>query len=104
MALTCAARGAARITLSDIDRQRVEQVAAEIARRTGKETRTVVLGHLQRGGRPVAYDRLPGYLGAVTVLEPRGNLVADVLAAVAALGYNEHRSAIPPLVRHGRPP
>ena len=35
-----------------------ERVAAEIARRTGKETRTVVLGHLQRGGRPVAYDRL----------------------------------------------
>lgn len=35
-----------------------EQVAAEIARRTGKETRTVVLGHLQRGGRPVPYDRL----------------------------------------------
>jgi len=35
-----------------------ERVAAEIARRTGKETRTVVLGHLQRGGRPVPYDRL----------------------------------------------
>jgi 6-phosphofructokinase 1 len=35
-----------------------ERVAAEIARRTGKETRTVVLGHLQRGGRPVPYDRV----------------------------------------------
>jgi 6-phosphofructokinase 1 len=35
-----------------------EQVAAEIARRTGKETRTVVLGHLQRGGRPAPYDRV----------------------------------------------
>ena len=33
-------------------------VAAEIARRTGKETRVAVLGHLQRGGRPTAVDRL----------------------------------------------
>jgi ATP-dependent phosphofructokinase / diphosphate-dependent phosphofructokinase len=35
-----------------------EQVAAEIQARTGKETRTVVLGHLQRGGRPTTFDRL----------------------------------------------
>jgi len=35
-----------------------EQVADEIARRTGCETRSLVLGHLQRGGQPVAYDRL----------------------------------------------
>lgn len=34
-----------------------EQVAAEIGRRTGKETRCVVLGHLQRGGRPTNMDR-----------------------------------------------
>jgi len=35
-----------------------EQVAAEIGRLTGKETRTVVLGHLQRGGTPTTRDRL----------------------------------------------
>ena len=35
-----------------------EVVAEEIARRTGKETRSLVLGHLQRGGSPIAYDRL----------------------------------------------
>ena len=29
----------------------------EIAKRTGIETRSVVLGHLQRGGRPSAFDR-----------------------------------------------
>ena len=34
------------------------QVAAEIQRRTGKETRVVVLGHLQRGGGPTCFDRL----------------------------------------------
>ncbi|UCF66651.1 MAG: ATP-dependent 6-phosphofructokinase [Acidobacteriota bacterium] len=35
-----------------------EQLAAQIAVETGKETRTVVLGHLQRGGEPTARDRL----------------------------------------------
>jgi len=35
-----------------------EHVAAEIQARTGKETRTVVLGHLQRGGQPTTFDRL----------------------------------------------
>ena len=35
-----------------------DKVAREIAKRTGKETRSLVLGHLQRGGMPTAYDRL----------------------------------------------
>ena len=35
-----------------------EQVAKEIGRRTGKETRSLVLGHLQRGGTPTTFDRL----------------------------------------------
>jgi 6-phosphofructokinase len=34
------------------------QVAEVIARETGKETRTLVLGHLQRGGSPTTFDRL----------------------------------------------
>lgn len=34
-----------------------ERVAEEISRRTGKEARCVVLGHLQRGGRPTNMDR-----------------------------------------------
>jgi 6-phosphofructokinase len=33
-------------------------VAKEIERRVGKETRTVVLGHLQRGGAPTTFDRV----------------------------------------------
>ena len=32
----------------------------EIAKRTGKETRSVVLGHVQRGGSPNAFDRILG--------------------------------------------
>jgi len=35
-----------------------EQVAAEIGRRTSYETRSLVLGHLQRGGGPTTFDRL----------------------------------------------
>ena len=30
----------------------------EIERRTGKETRATVLGHVQRGGTPTAFDRV----------------------------------------------
>jgi 6-phosphofructokinase 1 len=33
-------------------------LADEIANRTGKESRAVVLGHVQRGGTPTAYDRV----------------------------------------------
>jgi ATP-dependent phosphofructokinase / diphosphate-dependent phosphofructokinase len=44
------------------------KVAAEIAETTGKETRTVVLGHLLRGGSPTALDRLLGLrFGAAAV-------------------------------------
>jgi ATP-dependent phosphofructokinase / diphosphate-dependent phosphofructokinase len=35
-----------------------ERVAAELAARTSKETRSLVLGHLQRGGSPTTFDRL----------------------------------------------
>jgi 6-phosphofructokinase 1 len=35
-----------------------DRVAREIQERTGKETRSLVLGHLQRGGSPTGYDRL----------------------------------------------
>jgi 6-phosphofructokinase 1 len=33
-------------------------LAEEIAQKTGKESRAVVLGHTQRGGTPTAYDRV----------------------------------------------
>jgi ATP-dependent phosphofructokinase / diphosphate-dependent phosphofructokinase len=34
-----------------------DRLAREIESRTGKEARTVVLGHVQRGGTPTAFDR-----------------------------------------------
>ena len=35
-----------------------ERIGFDIQRITGKETRSLVLGHLQRGGSPTGYDRL----------------------------------------------
>jgi 6-phosphofructokinase len=35
-----------------------EQIGREIGQITGKEVRSLVLGHLQRGGQPTGYDRL----------------------------------------------
>jgi phosphofructokinase-like protein len=37
-----------------------QHVAQELERRTGAETRTTVLGHIQRGGPPIAADRILG--------------------------------------------
>jgi 6-phosphofructokinase 1 len=58
-----------------------ELVAREIAERTGRETRSLVLGHLQRGGTPTAYDRLIALrfgAAAVRTVEERkfGTMVA----------------------------
>ena len=35
-----------------------QTLASEIEKRTGFESRSVVLGHIQRGGSPTAYDRV----------------------------------------------
>ena len=48
---------------------------------------------------PVPYERIPNYLAAVTVLEPEGNLAAEVVLAVNALRAAEAAppgSATPP--------
>src|SRR5579862_1887156 len=46
-----------------------EIVAHEIMQRTGKETRTCVLGHLQRGGPPTTLDRILGTRFGVKAVE-----------------------------------
>ena len=45
------------------------QVAAELERRTGKEARAMVLGHLQRGGGPTNFDRALCTLFGVSAVE-----------------------------------
>ena len=63
------------------------QVARAIQERTGKETRTLVLGHLQRGGSPTTFDRLLGLrFGAAAI-----RAVAEGEFGVM-IGYN------PPLI------
>ncbi len=66
-----------------------EKVSRQIEQLTGKESRHVVLGHLQRGGSPTAYDRMlatrfgtfafellqEGTFGVMTALHPP-NVVA----------------------------
>ena len=49
-------------------------LAGEIEQRTGHETRAVVLGHVQRGGTPTAYDRVLSTrfgLGAIEAVNDR---------------------------------
>lgn len=70
-------------------------VAAELGKRTGKSTRNVVLGHLQRGGAPTTFDRvLCSMFGAAAVelvasgdfgsmVAYRGNQVGSVPIAEA---------------------
>jgi phosphofructokinase-like protein len=59
-----------------------EQVAAKITEITGKESRAVVLGHLQRGGMPTTFDRLIALrFGAAAVrMVERGQF--DVMVAL----------------------
>ena len=50
-----------------------QQLADQIEERTGAECRVTVLGHLQRGGSPTAFDRILGTRFGVKAVE----LVAD---------------------------
>ncbi|STE53234.1 6-phosphofructokinase isozyme 1 [Edwardsiella tarda] len=46
----------------------VDELAKFIEQETGRETRSTVLGHIQRGGAPVAYDRiLASRMGAYSI-------------------------------------
>ncbi len=58
-----------------------KKVSEEIKKKTGKETRDIVLGHLQRGGAPTTFDRLLSLrfgAAAVRLVEAGrfGNMVA----------------------------
>ena len=46
-----------------------EILAKEIEKRTGYETRVSVLGHIQRGGSPTAFDRVLGTRFGVKAIE-----------------------------------
>ena len=80
------------------------RVAQEIMNRTGRETRTVVLGHLQRGGAPSTNDRILGIrfgVGAVQLIQEKkfGQMVSylnyqtGVVTIKEAIGQLKH---VPP--------
>ncbi len=76
-----------------------EKVALAIHERTGKETRFIVLGHLQRGGGPTARDRLlalrfgtaavrlveRGEFGKMVALDPPKVKAVPILEAVSRI-------------------
>ena len=69
-------------------------VAAEIEKRTGKESRTCVLGHLQRGGSPTNFDRaLCSMFGAEAVeliaSGQYGQMVAFTASGIGAVKISE---------------
>jgi len=70
------------------------RVAQEIMDRTGLETRTVVLGHLQRGGAPSTTDRLLGIrfgVGAVKLIQDKkfGHMVSYLNYEMGAVPIKE---------------
>ncbi len=74
-----------------------ERLAERIGDRTGHETRSLVLGHLQRGGEPTAYDKVlalrfgaaavelveKGHFGCMVALDPPEVQAVPLARAVA---------------------
>jgi 6-phosphofructokinase 1 len=76
-----------------------DRVAHELSKRTGKESRSIVLGHLQRGGGPTTFDRLLALrFGAAAVrflLEgARAGMVGLVGHEIALVGLETAASGI----------
>ncbi|MDI6758135.1 MAG: 6-phosphofructokinase [Candidatus Omnitrophota bacterium] len=60
-------------------------LAEEIEKRTGYETRVTVLGHIQRGGTPSAFDRILGTRFGVKAVELVKNKTYGRMAALSGL-------------------
>jgi len=81
-----------------------EQVAEELEKLTGFESRSLILGHLQRGGQPTAYDRLlalrfgaaavdlvaRGQFGCMVALDPPEILAVPLDEAIASIKAVPH--------------
>ena len=62
-----------------------EWVASEIRKRTEKDTRSLVLGHLQRGGSPTTFDRLLALrFGTAAVRLVEENIFDHMVALIAS--------------------
>jgi phosphofructokinase-like protein len=65
-----------------------EYVAAELAQRTGKDARTVVLGHLLRGGSPTSFDRLAALRFGTAAVRALDEGLSGVMVALASPNVN----------------
>ncbi len=62
-----------------------EYVATQIRERTGKDTRSLVLGHLQRGGSPTTFDRLLALrFGAAAVRFVEKGITGQMVALISS--------------------
>ena len=59
-------------------------LASEIEERTGFETRVTVLGHIQRGGTPTAFDRVLATRFGVAAIEAVHDGDFDTMVALKA--------------------
>ena len=62
-----------------------ENLAAQIEQKTGFETRVSVLGHIQRGGSPTAFDRVLGTRFGVKAVELIKNKKFGKMVALAGI-------------------
>ena len=62
-----------------------EELAAQIEKRTGYEARVSVLGHIQRGGSPTAFDRVLGTRLGVKAVELIKNKKFGRMVALAGI-------------------
>ncbi len=71
-------------------------VAQEIERRTGKETRSLTLGHLQRGGTPTTFDRLLALRFGAAAVRCIANKIFGVMVALQppTVGYVSLKEAL----------
>jgi 6-phosphofructokinase 1 len=65
-----------------------EWVAKELAERTGKDSRVVVLGHLLRGGSPTSFDRLAALRFGSAAVRALDEGQTGVMVALALAGVN----------------
>jgi len=84
-------------------------VAGEIAKRTGFETRVTILGHVQRGGTPTAFDRVLATrfgIGAIDAVHDKafGHMVAlqagEIVRVPLADAVGESKT-VDPALYHG---
>jgi 6-phosphofructokinase 1 len=68
-----------------------ELVAHEVGKRTGKEVRTCVLGHLQRGGAPTPQDRILGTRFGVKAVQ----LIAEGTFGMMVSYQNQDIESVP---------